>query len=290
MSKESEGRMVIVDDSPLFRSMIKSYLNETYYVNFEEITSFKELKIFLARQDISDVLLIILDLYLPDGNSLKAIHNYKMKTGNQDLPFILVSGNLDKNAVALAKKLGAKDIISKPVNYQYLRERIDAILSDYKLTRRKMLRDYQEEINLEIKRAQRGEYSLSILLTGIFHAETLTSLYKDSGLLKLIDLEKTYPDKLKNMMRETDTIVNLSPSEYLFVLPFTDITGVPVVVDKINKVYQELVPAAKQEELLMVIASVTFPEEETSTEELLPRLEENFKQKLLSMNQNPLPP
>lgn len=279
----TDEKILVVDDSPIFRAYMKNFLSSRYSLEIEEITSARELYRYFSTFGADNLLLIILDLYLPDGSGLEVLQNYREVSGRKEIPFILVSARIDKSSAALALKAGAKDVLAKPVNLEKLRERIDAILSsEYRLKERRPIMEYYDQIRVEVKRAQRGNYPLSLLLAGIFTADTYLAFYKESSYRRIIDLESKYPERLQGIMRETDNIVNLSPSEYFFILPFTDSEGVLTVKEKLEKVYNGLIPEEERKKLIMVIGSATFPKDGKNPDELISKLETDFKEKFSS--------
>ncbi len=281
------SKMLVVDDSPLFRVRIANFLRSHYTFDIEELNSAQELINYLEHTQPEEILLIILDLYLPDGSGLDAISKIRKKSNYPNLPFILVSARVDRETVARAFREGAKDVITKPVNHEKLKERLDNIIApEYIVKDKKTIMDYYSQIMNETKRAQRGNYNLSIVLAGIFQKSDLKSIYKEGFYRQVIDLEQRYPKELQKKMRETDTITSLSPSEYLFVLPFTHKNGTEVIREKILQVFNELVSEKDRESMLMIIGAATFPDDGESTDDLIAKLEENFKQQFFQQKSN----
>ncbi len=284
---KQHGKLLIVDDSPLFRARMNDFLKTHYSFKVEEVNSNREMIEYLKKTGLENILLIILDLHLPDGNSLKALQKLKLNNKNfNKIPFLLVSARIDKETVAMAFKEGARDVIAKPVNYENLKKRIDNIITpEYKVKEKKTIMDYYNQITNEIKRAQRGKYPLSILLAGIFQKADFKSVHKESYYSKIIDLEKKYPDELKRIMRDTDTVVSLSPSEYLFILPFTIKEGTSVIHKKIQQVFNAMVEKKERDNLLMIVGAATYPEDGESTDDLILKIEKSFKKQFAVQNE-----
>ncbi|WP_242647921.1 response regulator [Candidatus Desulforudis audaxviator] len=283
----TNGKILLVDDSPLFRAYLKNFINSKYSLEIEEITSTRELSRYLSTFGVDNLLLIIIDLYLPDGNGLEVLHQYREVSGGKEIPFLLVSARIDSSSAALALKTGAKGIIAKPVNLEKLREKVDAILlSEYRLKERASVIEYYDQVKVEVKRAQRAKYPLSLLLAGIFTTETFHALYKESSYHRIIDLKSKYPEKLRGIMRETDSIINLSPSEYFLILPFTDSEGILAVKKKLEKIYCELIPEEERNTLIMVIGTATFPKDSEKPDELISKLEIDFKEQFSAAKRN----
>jgi CheY-like chemotaxis protein len=276
------GKVIIVDDSPFFRVSMANFVRGNYSFDIEEINSAKELIAFSKSNDMQNVVMIFLDLYLADGNGLDTLKLIKQENGSLDIPFILVSARVDKKTVTEAFREGARDVVAKPINYEKLKTRLDSIIEpEYKVPDKKSIMDYYKQITMETKRAKRGNYELSIILAGIFQKVDFKSLYKDSSYQKVIDLEKKYPDALQKTMRETDAIIGLSPSEYLFILPFTDNHGTFIIRDKITDVFVNLVAESDRNNLLMVVGTATLPGDGETTDQLITKIEADFKKQFV---------
>jgi DNA-binding NtrC family response regulator len=63
--------------------------------------------------------LVIVDLNLPDTNGLELLKAIKEKA--PDVPVVVISGMANTEAKNEARRLGACDFMSKPLNWNYLR-------------------------------------------------------------------------------------------------------------------------------------------------------------------------
>ncbi len=279
------SKVLIVDDSPFFRVSMANFLKNHYAFEVEEINSAKELLAYAKTDDMRQVFLIILDLYLADGNGLDAMKQIAEEPENNNAPFILVSARIDKDTVAKAFREGARDIVAKPINYTQLKERLDNLIDpEHRAKTKRDIMDYNEQIGIEIKRAKRGNYELSIVLAGLFLKVDYKSLYKDVSHKNIIDLEQQYPQELQKAMRETDIIISLSPSDYLFILPFTNKTGIAFVREKITSVLSNMIAEKEKNNLLVVIEAATFPEDGETPKQLIARIESDLKNELTNKN------
>ena len=102
--------VLIVDDDPVFRSMIKAVL-ESYSCNVKEACNGLD-GLQILQNSLPDVLLC--DLAMPILNGIEfveeAVLEYPM------LPIIVISGSGDMQDVAKVLRLGAKDFLVKPIN------------------------------------------------------------------------------------------------------------------------------------------------------------------------------
>ncbi len=274
-----------MEDSPLFRTYLKDFLNSRYHFEIEELNSVRGLYYYLFYEGLDDVLLIILDVFLPDGNSLELIRRFREQHPEKRVPFIVVSGYLTRDLAEAALRAGARDLLTKPINTSKLVERIDQILSsEYKQERQQAITNHYHPVRQEIKRAQRGNYSLSLLLTGIFHQESLQPLHKMIGYPEGQQLRQVLLPELQKVMRETDTMVNLSTSEVLFILPFCDEEGAGVVQNKIRravkKILGEQLPAEKVRGSTLIAATAVYPQDGGDADRLIATLEEDYRERI----------
>jgi len=281
----SEGKIIIVEDSPLLRVFLTNYLSSEFNFKIEEINSAKGLQYYLNHEGLENILLLVIDIFLPDGNGLEVIREFQEKNTTRKIPFIVLSGRLTKETVSLATKYGAEDILTKPVNISRLSQRITQILSDkYKLKKPRSATDYYQPVLMEIKRARRGVYNLSLLLTGILFKESLRPLHEEVPGISA-NLEQNLLSKIQNFMRETDTLLNLSASELLILLPFTDESGLEVVRGKINDAINEYLKD-REKDLVLISASASHPQDGEDPEKLIYTLEENYKNNISLQTKN----
>ncbi|MGR6834517.1 response regulator [Aliivibrio wodanis] len=101
--------VLIVDDDPTFRSIVKAVL-ESYSCNVKEASNGLE-GLQMLQHSLPDVLLC--DLAMPILNGIEfveeAVLEYPM------LPIIVISGSGDMQDVAKVLRLGAKDFLVKPI-------------------------------------------------------------------------------------------------------------------------------------------------------------------------------
>ncbi len=102
-------KIYLIDDEPIVRSSLKSYLNELgYHVDTFENGSSAIAKIRYDKPD-----LILLDLFLPDKNGIEILKD--IQTIDKELLVILITGYGTVEAAVSAIKEGAYDFLSKPL-------------------------------------------------------------------------------------------------------------------------------------------------------------------------------
>ncbi len=107
--------ILIVDDDPSLRNMLSIVLKKEGYIIFSAENGKTAIKL-LKKNHID---LIISDIKMPDISGIDLLQ--KVKTINQELPFILITAFSSTNDAIEAMKLGADDYITKPFNLDELK-------------------------------------------------------------------------------------------------------------------------------------------------------------------------
>lgn len=165
--------IVIVDDSELFRLNVKSALENKFDVEVVELDTVRSMRNFFATANLKDILLIILDLNLPDGNGLTAISKIVEKNRGKKIPFIIISKEVNSAIIPLAKQCGVGDIMAKPINTEELIRTIMKVYPEIFIPREKgnkPMESYVGAINHELLKAKKGDYAVSL-----FVVETTTA-------------------------------------------------------------------------------------------------------------------
>lgn len=116
------GRVLVVDDDPVMRQMILSYLTEHQCLAVGS-TGSDDLSHYLDGSQFS---LVILDVQLGQRDGFDVLRQIR---GRSDIPVILITGQRrDDVDRIVGLELGADDYISKPFNLRELLARARAIL------------------------------------------------------------------------------------------------------------------------------------------------------------------
>jgi len=115
------GRILVVDDEPAIRRLLRSTLGVQDYVVLEAASVAQALEV-LEREKVD---LIILDLGLPDGDGFEVIN--KLRPDSQ-VPIVVLSSRDDERGKVQALDAGADDYVTKPFGVEELVARIRAAL------------------------------------------------------------------------------------------------------------------------------------------------------------------
>ncbi len=104
-------RILIVDDQPEMRSLIKDMLKDLGITQMFEATDGKEAMIFL--DDAIDLIdLIICDWNMPRTTGVEVLR--QLRSTGTEIPFLMITGRGDKSSVTEAKCYGVTAYIRKP--------------------------------------------------------------------------------------------------------------------------------------------------------------------------------
>ena len=121
--ESTRKRIIIVDDSVSYLSMVRNLLKSFYEVYPAPSAE----KLFQIMENfIPD--LILLDVDMPVMNGFEAIKVMKESPRYKDIPVIFLTGKDDENSASKGLDLGAADYITKPFFGSLLLRRIMNIL------------------------------------------------------------------------------------------------------------------------------------------------------------------
>jgi two-component system, response regulator, stage 0 sporulation protein F len=117
--------ILVVDDEPdmqfLFLQKFRKELRQGL-LNFNFAFSADEALGFLREMSPEDIVLVLSDINMPGRSGIELLQIIKKESPG--LKVIMVSAYNDDNHRSMAKKSGADDFISKPVDFDILKERI----------------------------------------------------------------------------------------------------------------------------------------------------------------------
>src|SRR5215472_17332938 len=114
-------RVLIVDDEPPIRKLLRMGLNTQGYHTLEAPNAKAALEMLGEKPD-----LVILDLGLPDVQGLDLLRT--MRARNEQVPIVVLSSRGDEAAKVAALDLGGDDYVTKPCGTEELLARLRAAL------------------------------------------------------------------------------------------------------------------------------------------------------------------
>jgi len=114
-------RLLVVDDEPELRNLLKTYLSKEGY-DVEAVEDGAAMDQYLTGHDVD---LVILDLMLPGEDGLSIGRRLRHK---KDLPIIILSARGEELDRIVGLEMGADDYLTKPFNPRELLARIRSVL------------------------------------------------------------------------------------------------------------------------------------------------------------------
>ncbi len=122
MSSDLRAKILLVDDEPEIRSIVRSYL-EGITDRFEEVGTGNDA---LQKIEWDPPQLIISDYRMPGLNGLELLRFIESR--RLRIPIILLSGYLDRENSRDAWRAGAFEILEKPIDFDRLEQSVKSAL------------------------------------------------------------------------------------------------------------------------------------------------------------------
>ena len=116
-------RVLVVDDEPRIRTVLRAYLEAEDYTVTEAETAADAVR--QATSTTSDLDLVLLDLGLPDADGLDVLRRIRRTS---DVPVILVTARAEEVDKLVGLNVGADDYVTKPFSPREVVARVRTVL------------------------------------------------------------------------------------------------------------------------------------------------------------------
>lgn len=252
MNDTSQFSILVVDDTALIRNMVADMLRAMGFNVYRAEDGRQALQIFRSNR----IHIVITDWVMPNMTGFElcqAIRSENGKSAHASYTYIIMLTSQDsKNDTIAALDAGADEYLIKPVHKPELQARIrtamriielEAIREAYVeqiqkaslmdlltgLHNRKFM---EERLPLEIKRANRYQRSLSVMLIGF---NQIDAFRKDKGLFATEKLLQSTASLLMDAVRrEVDWVARWNDYQFLVILPETEVADACTVAKRIK--------------------------------------------------------
>ncbi len=118
-------KFMIVDDFPTMRRIVKTILRQHGYTNFLEADDGQ--KAYQLLKENPDIEFIISDWNMPNMTGLEFLKAVRADPKFKHLPFLMVTGETEKENVIAAVKSGVSNYVTKPLTGKTLIEKLQKI-------------------------------------------------------------------------------------------------------------------------------------------------------------------
>ena len=287
--QESQSLVLIVDDEPFIRLILRHFLEREGYKIAEAQNGIEAIKVF--KQLHPDI--VLLDAVMPDMDGFECCTQLELLAHSKYTPILMITGLEDEVSVDRAFAVGAIDYITKPIiNWAVLRQRVKRLIQQSQLqqkleavnlelqrlvtidglTQVANRRRFEEYFNHEWQRMKRDKCPLCLIICDV----DFFKLYNDTyghrvGDRCLQKIAKAIKDIIK---RPGDLVARYGGEEFAVILPNTDTEGATHVADNICQVVRTLaIPHKNSQVSPYVTLSAGFtteiPQPDSDMEEMI---------------------
>ncbi|AFA47466.1 response regulator transcription factor [Acetobacterium woodii] len=171
--------VLLIDDDLEVQQLIKTYLERESFGVYCTTRSTEGLEMIKAKK----LDLVILDIFLPDGNGLEVCKEIRRTS---KIPITLISAKGDESDKVLGLGLGADDFITKPFSINELVARVKA-----QIRRNEFIEDYTKENGKKSDSIVVGPLVINVESRSVFcRAEKIHLTAKEFDLLTFLAQNK----------------------------------------------------------------------------------------------------
>jgi two-component system, cell cycle response regulator len=283
----NEPKILILDDDPAITDLLSEILQHEGYKVLAS-NSPKDV-LFLARQFRPD--LLVLDIMMPEIDGYDVCEFFKKDPELKFTRIVVLSARNEKDARIKSYRVRADTFLGKPFEIDELREIIitnllvkntyDHIIAE--LQNQAMLdrvlncyqRKYMEKrISEELKRMERSQYPVSLILFELDHFENVNIRY---GFAFGNDVKKDVLEAVRHELREYDLIGRFDENSFVILLLDTGSEGLKSAAVRIHDVLSSMVFLQKKRLALDPTITILGVERGQKLEDVIPLLEEGIQ-------------
>lgn len=244
--KAENKRILVVDDSRSTRTLISRILAGDNYELIEADNGKEALEIF-EREEID---MILLDIYMPIMDGLTACRMIRSHSKGKRVPILIFTGVGDSASVEAAFGAGADDFVTKPINKEELKYRVNHLHKNYQLEtdiHRYINYDlltglpnrelFKDSLSLALAKGRDSGKMVAVITTNIKNFNLINDAFGYAeGDKILIDVA----ERLSKVMDKEFTIARTGGNDFSFI--FSELENVNEVMFLADKIYELLEP------------------------------------------------
>jgi len=240
--EKGNKRILIVDDDPGSLNPITIILQKEGYRVHATTNVRRALEMLQeAKPD-----LIISDIRMPEMDGYAFFQQIQENESTKMIPFIFISGQREKGARIRGFKTGVDDYLAKPVDFDELKARVEALLlrvERYRdlsrldsLTGALTRKAFEEQLNWEILRARREHLPFCLVMADLDHFKKINDTH--GHLVGDFVLHSLVAFFQKNL-REEDVVARFGGEEFCIIMPGVERETAGDILERIRKQLSE---------------------------------------------------
>ncbi|RST87159.1 response regulator [Aquibium carbonis] len=125
MSLLAQLKILVVDDTTTSRMLLRDALETIGFRNISVAADGEQAMQVMMSQPCH---LIISDMNMPKMNGLQLLHAIRTYRPTSRVPFMILTGNNDKNVLIEGRKMGLNNYLNKPFTTPDLKKALEAIV------------------------------------------------------------------------------------------------------------------------------------------------------------------
>ncbi|MFC1881654.1 diguanylate cyclase [Thermodesulfobacteriota bacterium] len=271
-----EPKILIVDDDTIVSDVLAEFLTRSGFLVIQT-TSAEKAETILKNEEFN---IVITDIKLPGKDGIQFTKDIKEK---YNLEVIVITGHSSEYLYEDVIKIGASDLIFKPIRFEELQIRITRTLRErrLKIERDQMIqelkmlsikdsltdlynaRHFYAKLTNEIKRTERYSHPLSLIFIDIDKLKVINDTY---GHIIGDEAIALVAKKIDASLRSEDTAYRFAGDEFTVILPETTSKEAFVVADRIRSELQKVSIVVKDKEISDITVSMGIAEYQRNEE------------------------
>jgi two-component system response regulator PhoP len=265
-------KIFILDNVKSIRSRVKLLLDTNKVAVYEASNCTEFLQIW--EQNGHNANLIIMDIDLKDEDGFELIR--KVREKNKEIPIMILTANNYKSTFISGIEEGISDYMLKPFEDLILSNKILKLISvSENLIENKVILNLPFFIQSEFKKATKGKYNVSIMMTTFYKPEKVL-LNENNN--EYNNVSQYLYDNLKDIFWDTDIFIRYASQNFIGVFPFASSENKDLISGKVDACFNDLkLKDPKLKEYCLSNVFVTYPQDIKEDEDVFGALLEKTK-------------